>query len=177
MPANNILTEELPHVLCGAEFSCDFKSIIRFFEIQESDYSQDEKGMMIQQVLFPNGAPDDKNLGKELSIFLAMGEEIKEDNEVKCFDFRIDAGRIFASFMQAYHIDLTKENFHWWIFLELFLALPEDTIIRKIIDIRTKKIDSKMSSKEKVETLRLQEKYSLDKTKSSADELLGSMFR
>jgi len=176
MSASNILTEELPRTLCGAEFSSDFKSIIRFFEIQESDDDDSSKGEKIARLLFPDGVPDDPGLGSALSDFLAMGETIESEGGAKCFDFRIDAGRIFASFMQAYHIDLTKESFHWWIFLELFRALPEETIIRKIIDIRTKKIDNKMSPKEKLEIIRLQERYSLDKTKSSGDALLESMF-
>ena len=175
MPRNNILTDELPRTLCGAEFNADFKSILRFFEIQESQDDAETKAGKISALLFPRGAPNNERLGDELIEFLSLGEKANESSE-KVFDFTIDAGRIFASFMQAYNIDLTKENPHWWVFMELFKALPDDTIIRKIIDIRTKKIDSKMSAKEQAEIMRLKNRFSLSKESGGDDYGLGCMF-
>ena len=175
MARNNVLTCELPRTLCGTEFNADFKSILRFFEIQETQDADAIKGAKINALLFPHGAPDDPCLGDELMDFLSLGETSEEKGE-KVFDFKIDSGRIFASFMQAYKIDLTKENPHWWVFMELFKALPDDTIIRKIIDIRTKKIDPKMSAKEQAEIMRMKNRFSLSKETGGDDYGLGCMF-
>ncbi len=53
------------------------------------------------------------------------------------FDYACDADYIVAAFQQAYGIDLTTARVHWWRFRALFRALPEETVLRKIMDIRT----------------------------------------
>lgn len=53
------------------------------------------------------------------------------------FDYASDADYIMAAFLQAYRIDLTTERVHWWRFRALFRALPEDTLMAKIISWRT----------------------------------------
>lgn len=53
------------------------------------------------------------------------------------FDYQTDAGYIVAAFQQAYNIDLTRERIHWFRFRALFAALPEDTLMSKIIGWRT----------------------------------------
>lgn len=174
--SKSILTDRLPTEICGLPFNSDFRSIIRFFEIQgNNDMSEDEKAREIISTLFPSGVPDTEELGKELREFISMGEESDGSSE-KVFDFRIDASRIFASFFQAYHIDLTKENLHWWSFISLFSALPDDTIIRKVIDIRTKKIDPKMSEKERTALIRSKDRYSLNTATGGDDYGLGVLF-
>ena len=60
----------------------------------------------------------------------------------RLFDFAQDAPYIYAAFRQAYGIDLYREHgrLHWWAFLALFQALPEDTRMREIISIRARPI-------------------------------------
>ena len=53
------------------------------------------------------------------------------------FDYQCDAGYIVAAFQQAYGIDLTREHIHWFRFRALFAALPEDTLMAKIMSWRT----------------------------------------
>lgn len=53
------------------------------------------------------------------------------------FDYKLDAPYIVAAFQQAYGIDLTREKIHWWRFRALFAALPEDTLMAKIMSWRT----------------------------------------
>ena len=53
------------------------------------------------------------------------------------FDYQLDAPYIVAAFQQAYGIDLTREKIHWWRFRALFAALPEDTLMAKIMGWRT----------------------------------------
>ena len=47
------------------------------------------------------------------------------------------AGYIVAAFQQAYGIDLTREKLHWFRFRALFAALPEETLMAKIMSWRT----------------------------------------
>ena len=42
-----------------------------------------------------------------------------------------------AAFQQAYGIDLTREKVHWFRFRALFAALPEETLMAKIMSWRT----------------------------------------
>lgn len=53
------------------------------------------------------------------------------------YDFTLDGDRIFASFLQAYGIDLTAVRMHWWKFMTLLLALPEDTVFMQTVRLRT----------------------------------------
>ncbi|MFQ7014347.1 MAG: Gp15 family bacteriophage protein [Faecalibacterium sp.] len=53
------------------------------------------------------------------------------------FDYQCDAGYIVAAFQQAYGIDLTRERVHWFRFRALFAALPEETLMAKIMSWRT----------------------------------------
>lgn len=78
----------------------------------------------------------------------------------KAFDYEHDAGYIYAAFMQAYRIDLTK-NLHWWQFRALFQALPEDTMMMKIIGYRTAKVPPKASSEQRQRIEELKRVYAL----------------
>lgn len=53
------------------------------------------------------------------------------------FDYSFDADYIVAAFQQTYGIDLTTTQMHWWRFRALFRALPEDTLMAKIMSWRS----------------------------------------
>ena len=73
------------------------------------------------------------------AIFSTLAEK-KRRGGVKCVDFEQDEKHIYASFMQAYQIDLRIVKPHWLDFLALIEGLPDTTIIKRIMDIRTRKI-------------------------------------
>lgn len=60
----------------------------------------------------------------------------------KAVDFNYDAEEIYSSFMQAYGIDLVEKRgkMHWCSFIALFRGLPDDTPIKRIMNIRTREI-------------------------------------
>ena len=69
------------------------------------------------------------------------------DDKEKQFDFEQDAEYIYASFLQAYGIDLFErldldgqKPLHWCEFMALFKALPENTRMSQIISIRAQEI-------------------------------------
>lgn len=65
-----------------------------------------------------------------------------QKKQPKAVDFSYDAEKIYSSFMQAYGIDLIKMRgkMHWCSFIALFRGLPDDTPIKRIMNIRTKEI-------------------------------------
>ncbi|CRQ91307.1 bacteriophage Gp15 family protein [Streptococcus equi] len=87
----------------------------------------------------------------------------KEDNK-KVIDFNLDAEFIYASFMQAYQINLFKvqNKLSWVEFKALLNALPDDTIMQRIIAIRQWKDDGKGDKDYRDNMRKLKTKYSLD---------------
>jgi hypothetical protein len=73
---------------------------------------------------------------------------LDDEEEERCYDLLFDAKEIYASFMQAYQIDLlaVKDSLHWYKFNALLAGLPATTPFKQIVEIRTwkpHKTDSK----------------------------------
>lgn len=85
----------------------------------------------------------------------------------KTVDLKSDEAYIYASFKQAYDIDLNEENLSWDKFKALFTSLPESTKIREIMSIRAKPlpIPTKYNAKEIANLIKLKEFYALNETK------------
>lgn len=72
------------------------------------------------------------------------------NSKERSFDFILDGAYIYASFMQAYGIDLMNcEYMHWFVFRALFDGLPDTTKMAQIMSYRTwskssKKYDDQM---------------------------------
>lgn len=94
----------------------------------------------------------------------------KEDNK-KVIDLSLDAEFIYASFRQAYQINLLKEQnkLSWIEFKALLNALPEDTIMQRIIAIRQWEDDGEGSKKYRDNMRKLKAKYSLDEREEEDD--------
>lgn len=83
-------------------------------------------------------------------------------------DYEEDGEYIYASFLQAYGIDLTECDLHWHKFLALFRSLPDSTIMRNIIGYRGYKKENKKNPYEeykKIWTLPSQHKVDEDTKK------------
>jgi hypothetical protein len=156
----NLLLEELPTTFGGKRFNSDFRAALKFFEVFESEIPDDEKAAKIAALFFPEGVPNE-DPWPFMETFLSGGE--KRGGEGKwCFDFSIDSGRIFVSFFQAYGIDLTTAKLHWYVFLELFRGLPDDTIMQKTIELRLKEPDKNDSAEYRQKLRRAQDAVRLD---------------
>ena len=85
--------------------------------------------------------PEEKQ--KLLSVITKRYVEVEKRPQIKkspfpVLDFEKDGDYIYASFMQAYKIDLIEEQgrLPWKKFLYLFNGLPADTKIKQIMRIR-----------------------------------------
>ena len=79
------------------------------------------------------------------------------------YDIRYDGDYIYASFLQAYGIDLfdVQGKLHWRKFNALLSGLPEGTKLMEVIKIRKWKPQKGDSSEYKEEMRRLQKDYAL----------------
>lgn len=79
------------------------------------------------------------------------------------YDIRFDGDYIYASFLQAYGIDLfdVQGKLHWKKFNALLSGLPEGTKLMEVIKIRKWKPQKGDSSEYKEEMRRLQKDYAL----------------
>lgn len=75
-----------------------------------------------------------------------------------------DANFIYSSFMQAYNIDLIEQQgqLHWKKFKALMAGLPDDTMLRRIIDIRARDLpEGKHSEDQRKQLIKLKSIYAL----------------
>ena len=87
-----------------------------------------------------------------------------DDEEQNYSDLEQDAEYIYASFKQAYDIDLFEEQgkLHWHTFKALLHGLPSDTIMQRIIGIRAWKPSKGEPAEYKKEMEKLQKYYALE---------------
>ena len=78
-------------------------------------------------------------------------------------DYDIDQWRIYADFRQIYGIDLSLDDMHWWMFNGLLWNMPyKQSSFQQVIEIRRKKITSKMGKEERQAIKEAQEMYALE---------------
>lgn len=90
----------------------------------------------------------------------------KGGNGKRLYDFSADEPYIYASFLQAYNLDLRESSLHWWDFKALLSALPQETVFERILQIRGMEISPKLSKEEKDRLRRLKQFYALPIRKS-----------
>lgn len=88
------------------------------------------------------------------------------------YDIRFDGDYIYASFLQAYNMDLfdMQGKLHWKKFNALLSGLPEGTKLMEVIKIRKWKAQKGDSSEYKEEMRRLQKDYALPNEIIEEDE-------
>ena len=95
--------------------------------------------------------------------FYRCGREPEEDRPASgriVYDFEQDADHIYAAFMQANGIDLTRTDLHWWQFRALFASLPESCVMSRIMGYRAADLKD-MSKAQKKFYRRMQKVYAL----------------
>lgn len=84
-----------------------------------------------------------------------------DTNSLPPYSFELDTAFLYASFMEAYQIDLESVNMHWWKFWALFTNLPDSAPIKQAIYYRTCDIPNKASREEKERLNKLKNYYKL----------------
>jgi len=177
------LTSPIENTLDGLALNLSFDVILKVLELQrESMFSMAEKRDLALELLLQNP----KKLSKYSSIqktdllrrifdeHVFTGKKRSPGNDTKLFDFEQDAEFIFASFLQAYGIDLIERQgkLPWQKFRALFRGLPEDTKIREVMEIRGKKLPKPTKyNGEDIKALREAKRfYALDVSAEEAEQ-------
>lgn len=190
----NPLIDQLPETIkvSGSIFSIDtdFRASIRFeLMMLDPEIPREEQALRMLRIYLPGidfdaREPDNQTLFiaehadevvRRLCDFYTGAERAarrrgkSSAGGKRIYDYDFDAAEIYASFLSAYNIDLNRSHLHWWQFHDLFLSLPDDTAIKKIMCIRAAKPDAKTPISERNRIARLQRLYALPNRVSEAD--------
>lgn len=96
----------------------------------------------------------------------AFSDENSKTTQV--FDYTQDSPFIIASMRQIYGLSLDDiKQLHWWEFLALFNALPDECYFSRIVQIRGMKIDPKASPERKAEIKKAKKAVALVDTRTA----------
>lgn len=165
-----LLENGLPDSIDGVTIYPDYRNMIRFEQILDDDALNDvEKTILGVNQLFEELPPGGMARAVDrLQWFYRRGRDPKDvragagkSNE-RAYDLVMDAGCIYASFLQAYHIDLTKVRFlHWWAFTSLLENLPEDTPMAQRMHLRTMELSEIKDNKLRQQYQKMQKQVAL----------------
>lgn len=154
-----LLENGLPGEIDGVPIYPDFRNMIRFEQLLDDDRLDDaQKAVLGVRQLFDRLPPGGfARAADRLVWFYRRGEEPgaggKRAAPKRAWDLTADAACIYASFLQAYGVDLTAVRFlHWWAFLALLENLPDETPMAHKMQLRT--MDLK-----KIKDVKLRERY------------------
>ena len=183
----NPLIDKLPETIevSGSFFAIDtdFRASIRFeLLMHDPEIPKTEQALQALKIYLPyldwdSSEPDDRTLFlaehaseaiQKLCDFYVGAQKASRHrgkssggSKTPIYDYEFDAAEIYASFRSAYNIDLSKSQLHWWQFHDLFLSLPDDSPIKKIMQIRATKPDPKTPAAERNRIAKLQRLYAI----------------
>ena len=99
-------------------------------------YSIEDRAVILEQIL--NKYMSIKDHDKPVDRAGNPMPVVESDDEEQLMDFEYDAEEIYASFMQAYQMDLVEQQgkLHWFKFKALLSGLPDETPIKRLMHIR-----------------------------------------
>lgn len=171
----NVLLDPLPEEWKGYRINTDFSIGIQMQQaLEDESLSAYEKYSVCAEMLFADKIPDNwGDIAEAIEWFLTSynhdnpGKKQKQKN--KMMDWDVDQWRIYAAFRSQYNIDLNTEHLHWFIFMGLLTNLEECTF-QRVIDIRQKKVDSKMGSEQREHIKELKRIYGLNEARAEESE-------
>ena len=164
------LTEALPQTVqiqgVDVPIRTDFRVGIRFTRLL-SDRSVPvwQAGVIALQMYYPDPPADWAEAFRAATRFYACGARHEQEadsapSKRPVFDFDVDAGLIYAAFLEQYQIDLTNAALHWWQFRALLDAL-HDCMFCKVVGWRSQPIDDKLPPEEQRRLRDLKRLYAL----------------
>ena len=147
----DLLTDALPTVWEGRRIDPDFRHMVWLLNTYRRAETDEEKVQLMRDAAerffaepvsdpqlpdafaslmrFFRGCADDAPGGEPPEADAGAGEIT--------LDYHCDAAYVLGAFQQAYGIDLTIDKVHWWRFMALMQALPQETALSQILQIRT----------------------------------------
>lgn len=190
------LTKELEHefIFQGRKYELDlsFDNVLRWYEMCADEEIENEEKVMRGFEMFFKACPLDADLlidgvqaVEEYIQQSAYGHKETEGDDnppdpIKYYSYQQDAEAIYSSILAQYHIDLVDQQgiLHWDKFKALLLGLDDNTIFKRIIDIRRRPIKSDMDPDEISQLNNLKDYYWLEANDSvdSQNEAMQTQF-
>ena len=151
------------------KINTDFKVALECFRIIEDDTIEDEeRSLAIIYKLFGFIPDKDRDLFLDRAIkFLQCGETTeKQLSKEKDLDFFQDEKYITASFMSDYKLDLSKEDIHWWQYINLIQGLTENSILSRVRYIRNYDLSEIKDNKERQKMIEAKNSVALKEKKT-----------
>lgn len=173
----NIMLDELPTEYEGYPINTDFRVGIMIFQLMsENGLADFRKVERVRRLLFDlenmEQMPSMEVTMEAVQWFLSGWYTDKAINsgekDRKHMDYDVDQWRIYSAFLTQFDIDLNTADMHFWAFMGLLSTLNECAFTR-IIDVRMRKIDPKMSADAKKALKETKARYALE---DAADEQL-----
>lgn len=175
-PRWNVILDIPPDA--GGILKTDFKQALKFLRIvDDKELDDEQKAELIIKVFFWRLPDHPEHCWKIIERHI-QGPEGPGDGGERRFDWNIDHGRLYASFLQAYGLDLRSAEMHWWTFLELFKGLPKGTAVMEVMELRGKEIPKKGDPKYIRELRKAKRAVSLEEGygEEKAERLRNMMF-
>ena len=161
-----------------------FDNVLRVFELLEDDTFYDwEKVDIALEILVENYEDiADLPINEKFEMYAYIFKEFldidftKAENGIvkKVFDFKKDAGLIYASFLSAYGMDLFEQQgkLHWQKFIQLLTNLGKDTVFKEVVNIRQMKVPppDKYNREYREYVLKMKQLYRLEDETQIVDE-------
>lgn len=164
------------------KINTDYRVALKCDEVARDTSIDDlERGLAIIYLLYGDkGLEDSENWEELLQIavkFLKCGkEETENNNNEPDMSFKQDWGRIQASFVSDYKIDLSKENMHWWAFYDLIEGLTENSVLNRVRFIRNYDISQIKDQKERNEWIKRKQAVELKREKTLEEIEMDKLF-
>lgn len=169
----NILLDPLPTEWHGYKLNTDFRTGIQISQVLiDSELSDREKYYCIARLLFKDYGADIGEIAECCEWFFTgwnYDKHQKSEDKDTIVSFDVDHGRIYSAFISQYNINLNTAKMHFWEFM-ILLSNLEECAFTRVIDIRSKKFNSKMSKEEKEAYKKGKKIYSLKEEEPKTPE-------
>ena len=154
------------------KINTDYRVALRCFEvIENAEITDTERTLALLYLLFEFIPEDNIDVFLEkATIYLQCGKTTEEATATnKDMDLVQDMAYIVASFMSDYRIDLSRENMHYWQFVDLIIGLTENCVLSRVREIRNYDLSDIKDAKTRSNIIKAKEAVAL-KTKLTKDE-------
>lgn len=180
----NLITDKLPSAIIvdgiSYEIQTDFRKWISFCEIAEDRKRSDIEKISAAYEMFRNDKPQDITAAYSAVCGFATcsdmpkcgkGTGSQNSTGAPCLSWTYDAPFIIGAFRQVYGIDIMQCRMHWYTFISLFMALPDDTPIKQRMSMRRINTAEIKDNEKRCEILRIQRAVAIPADEMSAYEM------
>lgn len=148
-----MLTAAFPHAVEANGniyvLNTDFRVCLKIVEaFEDPRLTFFEKQAIMCGLLFKDMPENFSDACKAAVKFLDCGKPKSEEGKERVYSFTKDETFIYSAFLQTYGVDLKESSMHWWKFVAMFYDLNPETTFERIVDMRNRKNQGKLTKEE-----------------------------